>query len=211
MATINCKYKHVLIKDIDKDNNNKGPRQPWTPDVGPCRHCGGGHWNNECPTKGNQQQEKPANQGKANITKAESSDSSSSSDEEVDWVAIYKEAKYKAKKQLKQRRNKGAVPTPPGTRRRRSSRRPRSAPSAKAPTTTPRLGGPTRPARPSYIHMDHAPFQWEQQPHCAECHTARAQHNTTTPITDEQVQAVLRHVRKTPISTPPSITTKLVN
>ena len=103
-----CKYKHVLIKDINKDNN-KGPRKPWTPDVGPCRHCGGDHWNSECPTKGNQQQEKPANQGKANITKAESSDSSSSSDEEVDWVSIYKKAKYKAKKQLKQRRNKGAA------------------------------------------------------------------------------------------------------
>ena len=105
----NCKYKHVLIKDINKDNNNKGPRKPWTPDVGPCRHCGGDHWNNECPTKGNQQQEKPANQGKANITKAESSDSSSSSDEEVDWVAIYKKARPKAKKQLRQQRSKGAA------------------------------------------------------------------------------------------------------
>ena len=105
----NCKYKHVLIKDTNKDNNNKGPRKPWTPDVGPCRHCGGDHWNNECPTKGNQQQEKPANQGKANITKAESSDSSSSSDEEVDWVAIYKKARPKAKKQLRQQRSKGAA------------------------------------------------------------------------------------------------------
>ena len=50
-----------------------------------------------------------ADQGKADITKEEPSDSSSSSDEEVDWFAIYKKAKYKAKKQLKQQRNKGAA------------------------------------------------------------------------------------------------------
>ena len=106
----NCKYKHVLIKDINKDNDNKGPRKAWTPDVGPCKHCGGDHWNNECPTRGNQQQEKPASkQGQANITKEESSDSSSSSDQEVDWMAIYKKVKPMAKKQLKKQRNKGAA------------------------------------------------------------------------------------------------------
>ena len=106
----NCKYKHVLIKDINKDNDNKGPRKAWTPDVGPCKHCGGDHWNNECPTRGNQQQEKPASkQGQANITKEESSDSSSSSDEEVDWETAYKKAKHMVKKQRKQRRNKGAA------------------------------------------------------------------------------------------------------
>ena len=105
-----CKYKHVLIKDHNKGNDNKGPRKPWTPAVGPCRHCGGNHWNNECPDKGNQQQEMPANkEGQANITKAGSSDSSSSSDEEVDWFTIYKEAKRKAKKQLKSKQRTKAT------------------------------------------------------------------------------------------------------
>ena len=58
--------------------------------------------------KGNQQQEKTtkANQGKANITKKEAD--STSSDEEVDWLTIYKKAKKKAKDQLQQR-NKGAA------------------------------------------------------------------------------------------------------
>ena len=78
----NCRYKHVLIKDNNGETNaGKGPRKAWTPEVGPCRHCGGNHWNNECPTKGKQQQEKPATkQGSANISRAESSSSSSSSD-----------------------------------------------------------------------------------------------------------------------------------
>ena len=47
----------------------------------------------------NQQQEKPAaKQGSANISKAESSDSRSSSDEAVDWVAIYKKTKKRTKR-----------------------------------------------------------------------------------------------------------------
>ena len=105
----NCRYSH----DINEESKSDKGSRPWTPQVGPCRHCGGNHWNKECPTinKGNQQQEKTtkADQGKANITKEEPSDSGSSSDEEVDWFAIYKKAKYKAKKQLKQQRNKGAA------------------------------------------------------------------------------------------------------
>ena len=98
----NCRYKHVLIKDNNGETNaGKGPRKAWTPEVGPCRHCGGNHWNNECPTKGKQQQEKPATkQGSANISRAESSSSSSSSDEEVDWIARYKEAKQKVRAQM---------------------------------------------------------------------------------------------------------------
>ena len=101
-----CKYKHVLTKDNNGETNaDKGPRKAWTPAVGPCRHCGGNHWNNECPTKGDQQQEKPATkQGSANISRAESSSSSSSSDEEVDWIARYKEARQRAKAQLRKQR-----------------------------------------------------------------------------------------------------------
>ena len=64
----------------------------------------------EQPTidKGNQQQEKTteANQGKANITNK--GPDSTSSDEEVDWITIYKKARKKAKDQLQQR-NKGAA------------------------------------------------------------------------------------------------------
>ena len=58
--------------------------------------------------KGNQQQEKTtkANQGNANITKKEPD--STSSDEEVDWMPVYKEVRKKAKDQLK-RRTKGAA------------------------------------------------------------------------------------------------------
>ena len=101
-----CRYSHDINEESKSD---KGPR-PWTPSIGPCRHCGGNHWNRDCPTinKGNQQQEKTteANQGKANITNK--GPDSTSSDEEVDWMPIYKEVKKKAKDQLK-RRNKGAA------------------------------------------------------------------------------------------------------
>ena len=77
-------------------------------DINSLADLGGAAKEQPAINKGNQQQEKTtkANQGKADITKKEAD--STSSDEEVDWLTIYKKAKKKAKDQLQQR-NKGAA------------------------------------------------------------------------------------------------------
>ena len=92
----NCPYKHELVSDSNRDRS-KGDRRkradtskPWTAEFGPCRHCGGEHWNKDCPNEKNNKKS-----GSANAAKANDNDDSGSSSEELDYKAckaLYKKA-----------------------------------------------------------------------------------------------------------------------
>ena len=90
-----CPYKHELASKSTGDRNNGGGRKradtskPWTKEFGPCRHCGGDHWNKDCPEPDKKKS------GSANATKANDNDDSGSSSEELDYKAckaLYKKA-----------------------------------------------------------------------------------------------------------------------
>ena len=81
-----CPYKH------ERRRPRVDTSKPWKKENGPCRHCGGEHWNKDCPTQNE-------SKGSANATKATEQDDSNSSSEEPDYKtckALYKEFRRKA-------------------------------------------------------------------------------------------------------------------
>ena len=86
-----CPYKHELITADSKGDRNRkriDTSKPWSKENGPCRHCGGDHWNKDCPEDKNKK-------GSANAAKANDNEDSGSSSEELDYKAckaLYKKA-----------------------------------------------------------------------------------------------------------------------
>ena len=107
-----CPYKHELISKGDRGNRgggkgkHPGPKKPWTKDIGPCHHCGGEHWNKDCPQKDNKGNARSA---ASKAPRADQEDSEADSEDDIDWKARYLEARAHVRAEKRNKATRAAA------------------------------------------------------------------------------------------------------